>query len=201
MALHDNLKTARKRIGLSQEMVAERLDISRQAVTKWELGQSKPSARNLQALAELYQVSSEELLGEERPTDTGQNGPNLILRANLTKWALILQAAFLYACTMHVYSLRLHVNDGLYQGGLMFSLVCLLLASTWVTSNHRYEPDMTQRRKNVYIELVYCLIQTALALLTIYFGMGLVGGALIILILLIYILYVNPHYMNRKLTR
>ena len=196
MTLHDNLKAARKRMGLSQEMVAEQLDISRQAVTKWELGQSKPSARNLQALAELYQVSSEELL-----TDTGQKGPNLILRTNLTKLAISLQAGFLYACTMHIYMLRLHVNDDLYRGGLIFSLACLLLASIWMTANHRYEPDMTRRRKNVNIELAYCVTQTLMALLTIRFGMGLVGLALLILICLIYILYINPRFMNRKLTR
>ena len=54
MALHDNLKDVRNRVGMSQEFVADQLGISRQAVTKWELGQSKPSAKNLQALAELY---------------------------------------------------------------------------------------------------------------------------------------------------
>lgn len=201
MALHDNLKAARKRIGLSQEMVAERLDISRQAVTKWELGQSKPSARNLQALAELYQISSEELLSEGRSTDTGQQGPNLILRANLTKLALILQTAFLCNCTVYIRMLRRHVDDDFYRGALIFSLVCLLLASTWATANHRYEPDMIQRRKNVNIELKYCVIQTLISLLTIYSGLGLAGFALIILVFLIYVLYINPRFMNRKLTK
>ena len=62
MALHDNLKAARGRAGMSQELVAERLGVSRQAVTKWELGQSRPNAKNLQALAELYQVSAGDLL-------------------------------------------------------------------------------------------------------------------------------------------
>lgn len=89
MALHDNLKDARNRAGMSQELVAEQLGISRQAVTKWELGQSKPSAKNLKALADLYQIPSEELLN-----DVKREGPNLILRANLIKLAIIWQAAF-----------------------------------------------------------------------------------------------------------
>ena len=42
MALHDTLKDARNRVGMSQELVAEQLGISRQAVTKWELGQPNP---------------------------------------------------------------------------------------------------------------------------------------------------------------
>lgn len=72
MALHDRLKEARRRTGMSQELVAERLGISRQAVTKWELGQSRPSAKNLQALAELYQMSPEDLLADTRRKDSGQ---------------------------------------------------------------------------------------------------------------------------------
>lgn len=198
MALHDNLKNARNRKGLSQELVAEQLGISRQAVTKWELGQSKPNAKNLQSLAELYEVSSEELLG-----DAQEKGPNLILRTNLTKWAIIFQSAFLYSCTQHIFQLRHpdYPDKDFYQGALIFSLVLLTLSSIWMATNHRFEPDKSQRRKNVNMELGYCCIQTFAALLTIRFGMGLVGLALMLLVLLVYILYINPRYMNRKLTK
>lgn len=196
MALHDNLKDARNRMGMSQEVVAEQLGISRQAVTKWELGQSKPSAKNLKALAELYQISSEELLSAAQ-----QKGPNLILRTNLTKWAIILQAGFLCGCTQHAYMLRSYPNDSVRQGAFIFSLVVLLLCSIWMATNHRYESDKDQRRKNVNMELAYCGIQTLLALLTIYVGIGLVGVALTLFVLLAYILYVNPKFMNRKFTR
>lgn len=79
MALQDNLKKARGRMGMSQELVAERLGVSRQAVTKWELGQSRPNARNLQALAELYQTSAEDLLA-----DTQQNGSCQSRKSNCT---------------------------------------------------------------------------------------------------------------------
>ena len=199
MALHDNLKDVRNRVGMSQEFVADQLGISRQAVTKWELGQSKPNAKNLQALAELYHVSSEELL-----SNTQQKGPNLILRTNLTKWAIIFQSAFLYSCTQEILQLRhptKYPDKGFYRGALTFSLILLVLASIWMATNHRFEPDKNQRRKNTNIELAYCCVQTLVALLTIHFGMGVVGLALMLLVLLVYILYVNPKYMNRKLTR
>lgn len=199
MAMHDNLKEARNRKGLSQELVAEQLGISRQAVTKWELGQSKPSARNLQALAELYQVPVEELLagGEARE-------PNWILRTNLTRMAIAAHAAFLYSCTQVMFQLRHpteYPDKAFYRGELIFFLVLLLFASVWMTSNHRYASDMGRRRKNVRIELGYCCIQAAAGLLTIRFGMGLVGLALIFVIYIVYVLYVNPKFMNRKLTR
>lgn len=127
MALHDNLKDARSRAGMSQELAAEQLGVSRQAVTKWELGQSRPSARNLKALADLYQIPSEELL-----TDRHQKGPNLILRANLTRIAIAAQAVFLYSCFQVMIQLR-HCNDTdrfLYRGEIIFFLVLVALFSS-----------------------------------------------------------------------
>ena len=49
---------------MTQEFVAERLGVSRQAVSKWENGTSDPSTSNLLALAKLYSVSPEDLLNE-----------------------------------------------------------------------------------------------------------------------------------------
>jgi len=53
----------RKKEELSQEMLAERLGISRQAVSKWERAESSPDTSNLIMLAKLYNVSLDELLG------------------------------------------------------------------------------------------------------------------------------------------
>lgn len=61
MSLNETLKERRRALGLSQEKVAEQLGVSRQAVTKWEAGQSVPSPENLLALARLYETSLDEL--------------------------------------------------------------------------------------------------------------------------------------------
>ena len=47
---------------MTQEFVAESVGVSRQAVSKWERGDSDPSTSNLLALAKLFGVSAEELL-------------------------------------------------------------------------------------------------------------------------------------------
>lgn len=60
--LSENLKTHRIRCNMTQEFVAERLHVSRQAVSKWENGTSTPSTANLLALANLFDVPAEELL-------------------------------------------------------------------------------------------------------------------------------------------
>ena len=62
MSLSENLQFLRQRRGITQEQLAEELDVSRQSVSKWESGASDPSTANLLALAELYGVSVQELL-------------------------------------------------------------------------------------------------------------------------------------------
>jgi len=64
MTLDKKLARLRKREGLSQAEVSEELDVSRQAVTKWETGTSRPSIENLQSLSRLYNVPLEYLLDE-----------------------------------------------------------------------------------------------------------------------------------------
>ena len=63
-SLGNSLYSARKSKGLTQEEVAEKLGVSRQAVSKWENGTSDPSTSNLCALAKLYGIPVEELLHE-----------------------------------------------------------------------------------------------------------------------------------------
>lgn len=62
MDLIDTLQDCRKRQGLSQEELAEALNVSRQTVSKWETGAALPSAENLLALSRLYGVSVDGLL-------------------------------------------------------------------------------------------------------------------------------------------
>ena len=64
MTLDKKLARLRKKAGLSQAEVSEELDVSRQAVTKWETGLSRPSTENLQSLSKLYNVPMEYLLDE-----------------------------------------------------------------------------------------------------------------------------------------
>lgn len=56
------LAARRKQAGLSQEALAERLGVSRQAVSKWERSESSPDTDNLIALAQLYGLSLDDLL-------------------------------------------------------------------------------------------------------------------------------------------
>ena len=59
----------RKRVGLSQEDLADKLGISRQAVSKWERAEASPDIDNLVALAKLYGVTMDDLLNTEKSVD------------------------------------------------------------------------------------------------------------------------------------
>lgn len=62
MTLCEKLTQARKAAGLTQADAAAKLNVSRQAVSRWESGQSKPSTEKLLALGGLYGISIDQLL-------------------------------------------------------------------------------------------------------------------------------------------
>lgn len=68
--LGQRLYDLRRKQGLSQEQLAERINVSRQTVSKWESGQSTPDLEKLLALAEVYSLSLDELVGKTPPSPT-----------------------------------------------------------------------------------------------------------------------------------
>ena len=69
-----NLTTLRQLNKFSQEDVAERIGVSRQAVAKWEAGQSVPDILNCDALAKLYDVELDDLIHYDQE-QTGESIP------------------------------------------------------------------------------------------------------------------------------
>ncbi len=62
MSLGSSLYYARKKSGLSQENVAEKLGVSRQTISKWEIGETLPDIRQSKGLAVLYHMTLDELI-------------------------------------------------------------------------------------------------------------------------------------------
>ncbi|MFP7299648.1 helix-turn-helix domain-containing protein [Neobacillus niacini] len=70
MTLGEKIKEYRKRSGLSQEELAEKLFVSRQAITKWENDRGIPDVNNLQCIANLFDVSVDSLINTQESTTT-----------------------------------------------------------------------------------------------------------------------------------
>ena len=66
MDFGEKLKDIRKKEGMSQEQLAEKIGVSRQAITKWETGRGLPDVENMVILAEIFKMTLDELVLQEK---------------------------------------------------------------------------------------------------------------------------------------
>ena len=95
MKLKEKLVALRKEKGLTQLDVAEKLDVSRQAISRWESGTALPSTDNLRCLSSLYEVPIDYLLKEDaerKSNPANEPAPNKIQRKNKKTVAIIAAA-------------------------------------------------------------------------------------------------------------
>ncbi|MBQ9659517.1 MAG: helix-turn-helix transcriptional regulator [Clostridia bacterium] len=79
MTLGEKLREIRKRFGLSQEQLAEIMNVSRQAITKWENDGGLPDVSNLQELSKVFGITVDYLLNNDNKL------PLLVMRKELDK--------------------------------------------------------------------------------------------------------------------
>ena len=70
MSLAEKMIELRKQNGLSQQDLADRLGVSRQAISRWETGAVQPLADSVKSLAQVFQVSTDYLLNDDLDTPT-----------------------------------------------------------------------------------------------------------------------------------
>lgn len=72
MDFGQKLKEIRKTEGLSQEQLAEKIGVSRQAITKWETGKGLPDIENMMILAEIFKTTLDDLVSQAMPQTNSQ---------------------------------------------------------------------------------------------------------------------------------
>lgn len=96
MILADKIIEERKKLGLSQEELAEKLSVSRQAVSKWESAQSVPDLQKIIAMSELFSVSTDYLLKDdaqpEKSVSDGLDSDRTIRRVSMEEANAFLSA-------------------------------------------------------------------------------------------------------------
>lgn len=116
MSLHDRLIELREQNNLSQLEVAEALDVSRQAISRWETGRAKPSTEKLIALSRLYGVALDELVngeGSAQAESKTAEVPNAARRNPRSLWlAAVALALAVLAAVTGAYLLGRGESDG-----------------------------------------------------------------------------------------
>ena len=113
MQLHEKIFRCRRQLGLSQEELAERIGVTRQAVSKWEQGISTPELDSLVALAKIFGVTTDYLLSDAEQMPKTQQ-PSGEKQDWLDRLPGVLQRGFRrYGWLLGV---RLAVAGGLFAG-------------------------------------------------------------------------------------
>lgn len=187
MTLGEKIKQYRILNGLSQERLAELLNISRQAIAKWENNLTKPTPDNLYALADIFNISVKELLD-------GVKTNNPILESNLILIAIVFQAA---SINIAIQPNFFEINSTGYYIVNILKIIFILISSTWMALNMRYERNLDKRRRNSKIELLYSIIMALVAVIGYYTKYIFIAGIVLVVICCIYVLVINPKCMNR----
>lgn len=111
MGLTERLIHLRKEQGLTQQQLAERLEVSRQAVSRWELGETAPTMENLRRLSGLYGVSLSHLLDGEEP-ETAAPPQKASPRPLVSSWAVLAGAAIIALAILGAALLSVPASDG-----------------------------------------------------------------------------------------
>ncbi len=133
LSLGKKIKELRKAHGLSQEHLAEQMDVSRQSISKWENDLSEPSAENLFQLADVFNVSVAELRDPNAKVAFALNTKKNTVSMKKSK-PFILFVALSFIGFIVLFFLGVYANAaGVYGGQIVFylmmaSAMCMLCA-------------------------------------------------------------------------
>lgn len=120
MKLHEKIYISRKKCGLSQEDLAEKLGISRQAVSKWETGETIPELSKIKQLKEIFNVSFDWLLSENEENQSPDTKP--VSTKNISESNLIKQNSKI---------LNIHLMASMIIGSAVLTIIgCALIVYT-----------------------------------------------------------------------
>jgi len=89
MSLGKNILNLRKKCGLSQEKLGEKINVSRQTISNWELGETSPNSEQLILLSKELNVSIDELLNSNINMMQECSKPSNETRRKLTTWEIV----------------------------------------------------------------------------------------------------------------
>jgi len=146
MSLGERIQQLRKARGLSQEQLADSLNVSRQAISKWETDQSSPEIGNILALSSVFSVSTDELLGNDKE---GYNVATAQPGLTKKKWSIFTSMARGF--------IKIMDSKIIF---LIFTISCVIAVGTCIIVNFAIDSRITWAAYPILSVLVGWLIIT-----------------------------------------
>ena len=167
MKIGEKIYSLRKKHNLSQEELANELNVSRQTVSKWEVGESCPDFDKIVPLCELFGISTEELLRDKKIEEKKEEKQEK--KVDIVKAVLICIAIFFYflaVISTIVLEEVVHLNDGLVASSfLMLSAIgTIILIFTFLTRRSKKESrveKIEEEKKNPMLKPVISIFSLA----------------------------------------
>lgn len=190
MTLPERLMKLRKAAGLSQEEVADKLEVTRQTVSKWETGQSSPDLDKVLPLCSLYGVTPDELLhdggsdeADKIKAEQDAARAEELLEKSVAKKKLIgiLSGVFLYFVAIAfimiattVVRLNAVLAAAIFLLILCFATLLIIFSAIMYRKKNKVAPKKRSKEQSMYGSIVGIL---ALVTLTVYLVISFMTGA------------------------
>ena len=151
MKLADKILNLRKKNGMSQEELAEKLNVSRQAVSRWEVGTAQPDAPNVLQLSKLFGVTTDYLLNDDYESD--HDVPVVKETENTAKAEANRQLAFIVLTGINVMILIYQLIACFILQNALFSLsgtILSIAAAVGFELGYRRSANKSENAKKYY---------------------------------------------------
>ena len=175
MKINEKIYSLRKKAGLSQEELADKLNVSRQTVSKWELGDSTPDFDKIVPLCNIFGITTEELLRDKKiDMEVDNNKPDVIKAALISISVLLYFMGIVFIVFGEEY---LNLSDGILVP--IFLFICGLATATIVFTcmtrpSKREKKEVIENKDPVFkgIISIVALLTTCVYLLVSFITMA-----------------------------
>lgn len=122
--ISERLKELRKQSGFTQEQIAEKLNVTRSAVARWETGKGIPDISNLIVISEVYGISLDELIKGDKQIEN-----KIIADEKSKRWHLLV---IVYLVAIISYIIYFVVAHNIFMIGFLIATLFMLGIELWV---------------------------------------------------------------------
>lgn len=124
MDISEKIKQIRNKEGLTQEQFSEKINVSRNAVAKWETNRGYPDIQNLISISEVFYISLDELVKDDVNVKN-----KIIAESSSKKWHILV---ILYLVAIIIYIVYFLIFHKIFMIGFLISTIFMLGIETYI---------------------------------------------------------------------